>query len=739
MAPRKTHKTRLKEIWGVILLGTSLLLGISLLSYHPSDPSFTSTTSSSEIYNLAGRTGAYLSDLLLQFFGGGAFLFPIVTLVLGWRKFRTLQISRSFMEVSGGALFLISISTLLSLHSDLIKSYWETIIGSAGGIIGAFFSSLFIANLAFVGAHILLGALLILSLIMGTSISIQKLIDWVPKLRHQLTSLFAYMKTGLAISRERKQRRKKQVIQQKIRFIQGKPKIVERPPSPPLPPAHQISFHFKDSSKGSYQLPPLSLLHNPSVASNRTSKEEMFKNASLLEKKLFDFGIEGKVTQVHPGPVISMYEFEPAPGVKVNRIVNLSDDLALAMRALSVRIVAPIPGKAVVGIEIPNPEREEVALKEILNQREQMREAPVLPLALGKDIFGQAILADLSTMPHLLVAGATGSGKSVALNTMILSLLFSASPKELRLLMIDPKMLELSAYDGIPHLLAPVSTKPREAAKLLNRMVMEMQERYRKLAEMGVRNIEAYNKAIHSGAKPIQKTSKEAGEDEASDPNRHSEPLPYLVIIIDELADLMFSVSSEIEDSIARLAQMARAAGIHLVLATQRPSVDVLTGLIKANFSARISFQVSSKTDSRTILDANGAEQLLGKGDMLFLAPGTGKISRIHGSYVSDSEIKAVVDFIKKQAPPRYEDLLIPKQEQEPDLENERDEYYDRAIDLVTTTGHASISMVQRRLRIGYNRAARMIEMMEEDGVVGPSSGGRPREVLVKGLSGDSV
>jgi S-DNA-T family DNA segregation ATPase FtsK/SpoIIIE len=457
----------------------------------------------------------------------------------------------------------------------------------------------------------------------------------------------------------------------------------------------------------------------------------MLKNASLLEKKILDFGIDGKVTQVHPGPVITMYEFEPAPGVKVNKIVNLSDDIALAMRAMSVRIVAPLPGKAVVGIEIPNSQREEVTLKEILTQKEHLAERPVLPLALGKDIFGQPIITDLSAMPHLLVAGATGSGKSVALNTMVLSLLFSASPQEVRLLMIDPKMLELSAYDGIPHLIAPVITKPRDAARMLHRMVIEMQDRYKKLAEMGVRNIESYNKAIS-----LKENSKSAKSDsKETEEKTNPEKLPYLVIIIDELADLMFSVSSEVEDSITRLAQMARAAGIHLILATQRPSVDVLTGVIKANFSARISFQVTSKTDSRTILDTNGAENLLGRGDMLFLTPGTGKITRIHGSFVSDIEIKKVTEFIKKQAPTQYEDLLPSPTDQESGQESERDQFYEQAIDLVTTTGQASISMIQRRLRIGFNRAARMVEMMEEDGIVGPSIAGRPREVLAKGFT----
>ena len=726
-------------MWGVVLFGISLFLAISLLSFHPSDPSFTSTSSTPEVENLTGRIGSYLADFLLQLFGGGAFLFPVVILILGWRKFQAQEPSRGLMEISGGILFLLGFATLLSLHHETIKGFWGNLTGSAGGIVGSLFSSLLVNNLASMGAHLFLGAILTLSLLMCTAISLQKVIKLFPAMFHRVNTLVKEVKTEFAISREKNRRWEKQVIQKAFRISERKPKIIEPTPSPsPLPSraTEQISFPFVKEAKGRFQLPPLSLLDGPSSSSRKTSREEMLKNAALLEKKLLDFGIDGKVTQVHPGPVITMYEFEPAPGVKVNKIVNLSDDIALAMRAMSVRIVAPLPGKAVVGIEMPNPHREEVTLKEILTQKEAPGEPWVLPLGMGKDIFGQPIITDLAAMPHLLVAGATGSGKSIALNTMVLSLLFSASPQEVRLLMIDPKMLELSAYDGIPHLLAPVITKPREAARMLQRMVIEMQDRYKKLAEMGVRNIESYNEAIAlKGNSESAPSEPKNTEDKTFSSKSNQERLPYLVIIIDELADLMFSVSSEVEDSITRLAQMARAAGIHLILATQRPSVDVLTGVIKANFSARISFQVTSKTDSRTILDTNGAENLLGRGDMLFLAPGTGKISRIHGAFVSDMEIKKVAEFIKKQAPPQYEDLLPSPTDQETGQDNERDQFYEQAIDLVTSTGQASISMIQRRLRIGFNRSARMVEMMEEDGIVGPSIGGRPREVLAKGFT----
>jgi S-DNA-T family DNA segregation ATPase FtsK/SpoIIIE len=415
-------------------------------------------------------------------------------------------------------------------------------------------------------------------------------------------------------------------------------------------------------------------------------------------------------------------------------VLNLADDLALAMKAQSVRIVTPLLGKSAIGIEIPNQTRETVALKEILSATEFLDTPGRLPLALGKDTVGQPVVADLAAMPHLLVAGATGSGKSVALNTMILSLLSAGGPRDIRMLMIDPKMLELSAYDAIPHLLAPVITQPKDAAAALKRVVAEMQRRYRVLAEAGVRNIDGYNKQVEASpaAAEPQVTSSESGVEVsvAAPPER----LPYIVVIIDELADLMLVAAREVEDSIMRLAQMARAAGIHLILATQRPSVDVLTGVIKANFPARISFQVSSKTDSRTILDANGAEQLLGRGDMLYLMPGTGRIARIHGAFVSEAEIASTVEFVKAQAPPGYEWSL-----EEADASGfrggedpERDDLYGKAIDLVATTGQASASFIQRRLRVGYPRAARMIEMMEEDQIIGPASGGKPREVLVR-------
>jgi S-DNA-T family DNA segregation ATPase FtsK/SpoIIIE len=502
--------------------------------------------------------------------------------------------------------------------------------------------------------------------------------------------------------------------------------------APPAPNPSPSALPRKPSRRHqpAQRLPSLDLLDPAGPVYRDQSPEELKAQAQFLEQKLRDFGVEGEVVQVLPGPVITMYEFAPAPGVKVSKITNLQDDLALVMRALSVRVVAPIPGKAVVGIEIPNKRRETVRLRELLDAEEFQSSSSKLTLALGKDILGKPVATDLALIPHLLIAGATGSGKSVGLNSMICSLLFRATPAEVKMIMIDPKMLELSIYDGVPHLLIPVVTNPKKAAVALRRVVEEMERRYQLLAAKGVRSIAQYNDMIEKHA--VEHAAFSAEDDLVDDFVLPPEKLPYLVVIIDELSDLMMVSSREVEDSLTRIAQMARAAGIHLIVATQRPSVDVLTGVIKANFPARVSFQVSSKTDSRTILDANGAEKLLGRGDMLFLAPGTSS-QRIHGAYVSEDEIHRLVASWKDLEQPSYDDsFLVAPTDQEELEEAEYDEKYDEAVALVARTGQASISMIQRRLRVGYNRAARMIEIMEREGVVGPADGVKPREVLVR-------
>ena len=480
------------------------------------------------------------------------------------------------------------------------------------------------------------------------------------------------------------------------------------------------------------------MFQEPPRGARTYDRESLIMNSRILEKKLSDFGVGGNVVKVHPGPVVTMYEFEPASGVKVQRIVNLQDDLALALRALSVRIIAPLPGKAVVGVEVANPERETVYLRELL-ESEKFRDSDArLPVALGKDIFGNPVDADLAKMPHLLVAGATGTGKSVFLNSLLCSILCRRTPDELKLLLIDPKLLELSIYAGIPHLIADVVTNPKRASAALAGIVRKMEERYQLMAALGVRSIQQFNERCEKELGAGNKTFRlKPRPDEAEGVEVEYHPLSYIVVVIDELADLMVVCSKDVEESLQRLAQMARAAGIHLVLATQRPSVDVLTGVIKANFPARISFQVSSKIDSRTVLDQNGADQLLGSGDMLFLPPGTSKMQRLHGAFVTEGEVGSLTEFLREQGAPTFEEDLVKfdaESEDRAGAGDDVDEMYDQAVALVAQTRNASISYVQRRLKIGYNRAARIVEHMENQGVVGPQIGTKPREVFVSSL-----
>ena len=741
MAGRSANKagrdTRRGELFGIMGIAAALVIGLSLFSYSRFDTSWGSYAGQKSVHNLIGRFGAHIADYSFQLFGGGAFLIPFYTLIYGINRFMQKERRYRVIKVLGGLLVIVSLSSLLRLRYDYLN------FGDirAGGWIGDAATSRMLDFFGRAGSYILTVTVLLCALVLSTTVSLMSIIvgikSWIIVTSDKVRTVYAM----------RAERKIKRETLEKLEGAEPVPPpeiMVPKEPRPamhPAPERMQEALPFTGPDRD-YALPPLSLLNDPPAGRKRADKDSLIMNSSILEKKLADFGVEGKVVQVNPGPVVTMYEFEPAPGVKVNRISTLSDDLALAMRAESVRIVAPLPGKAAVGVEIPNNVREEVFVKEIMSSPEFLKHKTPLNLALGKDIYGNPMASDLGKMPHLLVAGATGSGKSVAINTMTISLLMSAKPRDLRLLMVDPKRLELSVYDGIPHLLEPVITEPRRAAASLRRVVVVMEERYKLLAEKGVRNIEGFNqKALEEKKHPRLGVDTEEREPRREAVINEDGTIPYIVVIIDELADLMMVAAKEVEDSIARLAQMARASGIHLLLATQRPSVDVLTGVIKANFPARMSFQVSSKTDSRTILDANGAEALLGKGDMLFLPPGTSKLTRIHGSYVSEEEIKRVVDFLKKQAKPKYDAfsaITAPafdakKGSGEMSDEDARDAKYLQAVQLVMDAGKASASMLQRRMRIGYPTAARMIEMMEDDGIVGPKKeGGKEREVFQK-------
>jgi S-DNA-T family DNA segregation ATPase FtsK/SpoIIIE len=726
MASKDADFDYMDEVAGTLLVALGLLIGVSLLTYHPEDPSFLSISSTSIVQNAVGKVGAHLSALFFQLFGVGSYFFPLFLTALGVRFFQKREEFFHKKVITGGFLWVITFSALAEL--EWVGFSRLDSLEQKGGIFGRFLAQFLLNYLASFGTAVILFSLFLMGGILLFSFSPQAVLN------RFIVGLKMIRKWGgVSASQSAKKRGRKSLLSPQGGGQEGnrgnEPSIANPPPRIAVPPK-QETFTFESEDAGDYRLPPISLLSEASSLPNASSKQELIVQSQILERKLRDFDVEGRVTQVHPGPVITMFEFEPAPGIKLNRIINLSDDLALAMRALHVRIVAPLPGKAAVGIEIPNQKREEVGLKEIFASPSFNRIQSKLRLALGKDIFGSPLATDLATMPHLLIAGSTGSGKSVGLNSMVLSILFSATPAEVKMVMIDPKMLEFSLYDGIPHLVTPVIVRPKAAADALKRMVVEMQRRYQLLAEKGVRNIDAYNKRLLKDKKKKGRSMLETNDD---DSDAEELPLPYIVIFIDELADLMMVASRDVEDSIARLAQMARAAGIHLVLATQRPSVDVLTGLIKANFPARIAFCVSSKTDSRTILDANGAEQLLGKGDMLYLSAGTGKIVRVHGSYVSEEEVKKVVGFIKEQGAPLYDSAFTaPIPTGNLVTEDDRDEFYERARELVIGTGHASASFIQRRMRVGYPRAARIIEMMEEDGLIGPAVGAKPREILIR-------
>ncbi|MBI5178831.1 MAG: DNA translocase FtsK 4TM domain-containing protein [Nitrospinae bacterium] len=766
-------KRHVREGIGVASIAFSLMAVVSLVSYSPGDPSFSHAVAGDwAVKNAAGIIGAYLADTIVQLFGTAAFAIPVFALSFGislfWENAKPFAISL----IVGVGLFLLSFCALVNIAWTADPLYPEAY---GGGFFGYLFAEKFLVRiLAPAGASIIALAVLFISVLVTTRMSIGQFLSVMKSVVLKLwgilcefaphvLELFQKVREKAVGDAAEKPEKEKEEAKEEPEIpapppAPEEPKILKKAEKPQIQKmpeeeftTKQAKFEFMAEGNG-YSLPPLSYLSDPKPFNRDKSDKELLVNSQILTKKLADFGIEGRVTMVSPGPVITQYEFEPASGVKVSRIVGLADDLAMGLRAVSVRILAPVPGKAVVGIEVPNQQVEPVSLKAILTSPQFAESESKLTMALGKDTGGTPVVTNLAAIPHLLVAGATGSGKSVGINAMIMSILYKATPEEVNFIMIDPKMLELSVYDGIPHLIAPVVTNPKKAANALRWAVTEMERRYALLANKGFRNIGGYNDWAEEQLKDIKKKPKKKKEDEVivqkfdeegnliADMVETNEPpkkLPYIVIIIDELADLMMVASKDVEEALARLAQMARASGIHLLLATQRPSVDVLTGLIKANFPARLSYQVTSRIDSRTILDAIGAERLLGKGDLLFLPPGTSRLQRIHGPFVSDDEVKRVVEYLRKQGKPQFNEEILKMQERAEEAAEggedmgDDDEFFEQAVEIVALTRQASISYIQRRLKIGYNRAARIIETMEQKGMVGPSDGAKPRQVLI--------
>ena len=731
-----------RELWGSVILVTACFAVLSLVSYSALDRSFNVPSGSRDPVNLGGLVGAYLADVLLQGLGLIAYLVPVILLLLAYRLFRRDPGRLRVLGVVGYGVLLWGLAILVSLVHEMEPAR------ESGGILGGF-SRVFLTEMfGYAGTW---GITVFLLLTAAMLMSQTSMLSWWGQITGAHRQLRSTVAEGVTSVWRTKLERKPPDNPKKEREYKAPPIVLEEevPKEAPKgrrkkakarakPEAEQFVF---PEITGGYTLPLLAFLDSPPTEKAGIDKATLEANSLMLQRKLQDFGIEGEVLAVRPGPVITVYEFRPAPGVMVRRVVGVADDLAMALSAVSIRILAPIPGESVVGIEVPNNRRETVHLREILEDPVYADSDSSVSLALGKDIAGAPFATDLARMPHLLVAGATGTGKSVSLNSMILSILYKATPDDVRFIMIDPKMLELTPYEGLPHLLTPVVTDPKEARAALFWAVEEMDRRYRLMRDKGARNIDNYNRILEREPPPDKTRTGEGEEEETGGrldgrEELEHERMPRVVILIDELADLMMSVGRDIEEHITRLAQKARAAGIHMVLATQRPSVDVITGLIKANFPARVSFQVTSRVDSRTILDGMGAEQLLGNGDLLFLPPGTARLIRLHGPFVSDKEVRKVTDFIKQQGRPQYRPEIIEAGaggnggSGGPD--DDYDEMYDQAVTVVTETRQASISMIQRRLRVGYNRAARMIEKMERDGVVGPADGAKPREVLAQ-------
>lgn len=738
---------RLREAALILALALAAYLLLSLVTYEPTDPGWSTTGTDDVIANRGGIVGAWLADALLYGFGLPAYLAPFMVGFSGWLLFSWGKRADGDDALHFWVLKSVGLVMALAAASGLsalsLMDYAELLPLGAGGVLGEVvghgFESVFGAS----GTSLLLLALLLTGVTLFTGLSWLMVIDRLGAVAMvaliHVARWSRELQENLQVRRTRQQREESFIAQKEK--MQNKPKVrvepqlqIKEPSKREEKERQQPLFETPDAPG----MPTLSLLDMPKAASTGYSEEVLQALSRLVELKLKDFGVEVQVVEVQPGPVVTRFELQPAAGIKVSRISGLAKDLARALSITSVRIVEIIPGKPFVGLEIPNEIREVVRLREILACSDYENSKSPLMMALGKDIAGRPVVANLEKMPHLLVAGTTGSGKSVAVNAMILSLLYKATPKEVRLIMVDPKMLELSIYEDIPHLLAPVVTDMKEAANALRWCVAEMERRYPLMAALGVRNIAGFNKKVQDAIDSGEPIPDPLAEVLPGEPIPTLETLPFIVVIIDELADMMMVVGKQVEELIARLAQKARAAGIHLILATQRPSVDVITGLIKANIPTRMAFQVSSRIDSRTILDQMGAEQLLGQGDMLYLPPGSGLPERVHGAFVDDHEVHAVVDFLKTQGGPNYlEEITQDHSDDDGESggvgdasDGETDPLYDQAVQIVTESRRASVSGVQRRLKIGYNRAARIVEAMEAAGVVSAMQSNGSREVL---------
>ncbi|MGD9869571.1 MAG: DNA translocase FtsK [Thauera sp.] len=738
----------LQEARWLILGVMSLYVGLVLIGYNQADPGWSHAADVARVANPGGRFGAWLADLLLYLFGVSSWWWVVFlgySLLWGFRRIKNrLELDRrSFVFVMIGFLVVLLASSALEFLR--FHSHGAAVPLEPGGLLGIEIGQVTQRYFGFTGGTLLLLALLAAGLSVFTGVSwiavAERVGLWLENLvlgAQRVWLKWQDRRVGREVAQKREavvQTRRRKVEKQAPAPLRIEPAVVAVPRSERVEKERQQTL-FADIAEG--VIPPVALLDPASGGVEPPSPETLEFTSRVIETKLADFGVEVKVLAAYPGPVITRYEIEPATGVKGSQVVNLAKDLARALSLVSIRVVETVPGKSCMAFELPNPKRQMVRLSEIIGSKVYQDAHSPLTVVLGKDIGGQPVVADLAKMPHLLVAGTTGSGKSVGINAMILSLLYKSEPDRVRLIMVDPKMLELSIYEGIPHLLAPVVTDMKHAANALNWCVTEMDKRYKLMAAVGVRNLAGFNKAVQEARKAEKPlTNPFSISPENPEP---LEPLPYIVVVVDELADMMMVVGKKVEELIARLAQKARAAGIHLILATQRPSVDVITGLIKANVPTRIAFQVSSKIDSRTILDQMGAETLLGMGDMLYLAPGTGLPVRVHGAFVADDEVHKVVDHLKKIGPPDYVEGILSAAEDEADgmmggaeggADGEADPLYDQAVEVVVKTRRPSISLVQRHLRIGYNRAARLIEQMERAGLVSPMGSNGNREVVV--------